>query len=164
MLSIMGERERTQEYGNEIHCHVYTFAKFQENTSYNIHVQIIYHRIYNIRNTHCSVGITGYEYLHNERPINRRWRISASIKRIPFNRRWRISASLYYSNRHSMPFHVVFSESDWDIRRQSYDIMKTAARTRDWSQRLWLLYSWTEQAEVSKSYIYRESRPRVTHR
>ena len=38
MLSIMGERERTQEYGNEIHCHVYTFAKFQENTtilSYN---------------------------------------------------------------------------------------------------------------------------------
>ena len=24
MLSIMGERERTQEYGNEIHCHVYT--------------------------------------------------------------------------------------------------------------------------------------------
>ena len=39
----MGERERTQEYGNEIYCHVYTFAKFQENTtilSYNIiHVQ-----------------------------------------------------------------------------------------------------------------------------
>ena len=22
----MGEQERTQEYGNEIHCHVYTFA------------------------------------------------------------------------------------------------------------------------------------------
>ena len=43
MLSIMSERERTQEYmyGNEIHCHEYTFAKFQENTtifSY-IHVQ-----------------------------------------------------------------------------------------------------------------------------
>ena len=41
MLSIMGERERTQEYGNEIHCHVYTLAKFEENTtilSY-IHVQ-----------------------------------------------------------------------------------------------------------------------------
>ena len=29
MLSIM----RIQEYGNEIHCHVYTFAKFQENTT-----------------------------------------------------------------------------------------------------------------------------------
>ena len=41
LVSIMGERERTQEYGNEIHCHVYTFSKFQENTtilSY-IHVQ-----------------------------------------------------------------------------------------------------------------------------
>ena len=22
-----------KEYGNEIHCHVYTFAKFQENTT-----------------------------------------------------------------------------------------------------------------------------------
>ena len=42
MLSIMGERERIQEYGNEIHSHVYTFAKFQENTtilSY-IHVHV----------------------------------------------------------------------------------------------------------------------------
>ena len=34
---------------------------------------------------------------------------------------------LYHSNRHSMPFHVVFSQSDWDIRRQSYEIVKTAA-------------------------------------
>ena len=33
MLSIMGEREPTEEYGNEIHCHGYTFAKFQENTA-----------------------------------------------------------------------------------------------------------------------------------
>ena len=70
MLSIMGERERTQEYGNEIHClvHVYTFAKFQENTtilSY-IHVQYTIDTM-NIQyqKTHCSVGITGYEYLHN---------------------------------------------------------------------------------------------------
>ena len=64
MLSIMGERERTQEYGNEIHCHVFTFAKFQENTtilSYNYTCTI--YRIYNIRKRHCSVGITGYEYL-----------------------------------------------------------------------------------------------------
>ena len=71
MLSIMGERERTQEYGNEIHCHVYTFAKFQENTtilSY-LHVQYTIDTV-NIqyqKNTICSVGITGYEYLHNER-------------------------------------------------------------------------------------------------
>ena len=34
MLSIMGEQERTQEYGNEIHCQVHNFAKFLENTSY----------------------------------------------------------------------------------------------------------------------------------
>ena len=69
MLSIMGEQERTQEYGNEMHCHVYTFAKFQENTtifSY-IHVQDTIDTIYDIRKTHCSVGKTGYEYLHNER-------------------------------------------------------------------------------------------------
>ena len=66
MLSIMGERERTQEYVNEIHCHVYNFAKFQENTtilSYIIHVQDTIDT--DIRKTHCSVGITGYEYLHN---------------------------------------------------------------------------------------------------
>ena len=31
------------------------------------------------------------------------------------------------ANTFSMPFHVVFSESDWDIRRQSYEIVKTAA-------------------------------------
>ena len=30
-----------------------------------IHNYTIYHRIYNIRKTHCSVGITVYEYLHN---------------------------------------------------------------------------------------------------
>ena len=49
----MGERERTQEYGNEIHCHVYTFAKFQENTtilSY-IHIQIIPMNIQYQKNT-----------------------------------------------------------------------------------------------------------------
>ena len=65
MLNIMGERERIQEYGNEIHCHVYTFAKFQENTtilSYIIHVQYEYTIS---EKTHCSVGITGYDYLHN---------------------------------------------------------------------------------------------------
>ena len=41
VFTIMGEWKQTQEYGNEIHCHVYTLAKFQENTiklSY-IHVQ-----------------------------------------------------------------------------------------------------------------------------
>ena len=46
----------------EIH---YTFAKFQENTtilSY-IHVQDTIDTIYDIRKTHCSVGITGYEYV-----------------------------------------------------------------------------------------------------
>ena len=50
-FSIMGERERTQDYGNEIHCHVYTFAKFQENTTVQYTIE------YTI--SHCSV------YRHN---------------------------------------------------------------------------------------------------
>ena len=46
-IPVMGERERTQEYGNEIHCHVYTFAKFQENTTIlSYYTCTIYHRYY----------------------------------------------------------------------------------------------------------------------
>ena len=39
-----------------------------------------------------------------------------------------MGVSLYHLNRHSMPFHVEFLESDCDIRRQGYDILKTASR------------------------------------
>ena len=38
----MGERERTEEYGNEIHCNVYTFAKFQENTTILTYIHVQY--------------------------------------------------------------------------------------------------------------------------
>ena len=65
MLSIRGKRERTQEYGNEIHCHVYTFAKFQENTTILSYIHVQYTIEYTISEKYCSVGITGYEYLHN---------------------------------------------------------------------------------------------------
>ena len=60
MLSIMGKLERTQKYGNEIHCHVYTFAKFQENTtilSY-IHVQYTIDTIY-VPVGHSLVSVPG---------------------------------------------------------------------------------------------------------
>ena len=42
LVSIMGERERTQEYGNEIHCHVYT--SFKKTQPY----LVIYNVMYNI--------------------------------------------------------------------------------------------------------------------
>ena len=35
-----------------------------ENTTILSYIHV-YYTIYNIRKTHCSVGITGYEYLHN---------------------------------------------------------------------------------------------------
>ena len=60
MLSIMGKREQTQEYGNEIHCHVCTFAKFQENTtilSY-IHVQYTIDTI-SVPVGHSLVSVSG---------------------------------------------------------------------------------------------------------
>ena len=58
LVSIMGERERTQEYGNEIYCHVYTFAKFQENATIRSYIRVQYTiDTMNIHYQHCSVGI-----------------------------------------------------------------------------------------------------------
>ena len=50
----MGERERTQEYGNEIHCHVYTFAKFQETQPYLVIIHVQYTIEYTISEKHIA--------------------------------------------------------------------------------------------------------------
>ena len=59
-----------QGYGNEIHCHVYTFAKFQENATVFSYIHVQYTidtmNIQYQKKKHCSVGITGYEYLHGK--------------------------------------------------------------------------------------------------
>lgn len=79
------------------------------------------------------------------------WRIYASYMRTPFNYDWCKFASwkwsakkiaysqltLHLSTRHSMPFHMVVSESDWDI---CFERAKTALQTCDWTQQLWPLY------------------------
>ena len=75
MLSIMGERERTQKSMGMISIATYvlspSFMKTQPYLVINYTCTIIlYHRYYEYtisENTLLSIGITGYEYFHNER-------------------------------------------------------------------------------------------------
>ena len=49
-----------------IATYIHTFAKFQENTTILSYIHVQYTIEYTIsEKTHCSVGITGYQYLHN---------------------------------------------------------------------------------------------------
>ena len=79
----MGERERTQEYGNEIHCHVYTLAKFQENTTVlYIHVQYTIDTM-NMLNTLAGLGIRNVTcaYARSELAVGARIRVALARSR-----------------------------------------------------------------------------------
>ena len=71
MLSIMGERERTQEYGNAVHCHVCIIIlspNFKKTQPYLViyMYNIPRYNEYTISQKHIAqYGITGYEYFHN---------------------------------------------------------------------------------------------------
>ena len=51
----MGERERTQEYGNEIHCHVYTFAKFHIYNNFIINIRVLRRAINLLRDSFSPI-------------------------------------------------------------------------------------------------------------
>ena len=62
---LLGSLPLAQEYGNEIHCHVYTFAKFQENITILSYIHVQYKKGLFEKQEHKASMHSLYALLHS---------------------------------------------------------------------------------------------------